>query len=149
MSRTSSKKGRGLLVDEGKDAVVHLVLALYRPSEALFHRVECPQVGIVALRGDDSIGTEQRSQTIGQFVGTAHMSAQHRDDVQAHAIDAYHSGVGMLVVHVGRYGSYTDAHCSDEDEGIIITPMSTYVSALNDFSLGFFLNQSGGLLTCL
>ena len=69
------EQGCWLAIDEGKDAVVHIVdVAGYGPVESLFEGVECPQSGIVALGGDDGIGTNQRSHFMSKFVGATHMS---------------------------------------------------------------------------
>ncbi len=66
---------RRLTVDKSKDAVVHVIdIAGYRPVESLFERVECPKSGIVALGGDDGVGSQYTGYSVCQVIGTADMA---------------------------------------------------------------------------
>ena len=66
---------RGLTIDKSKDAVVHVLhLTRYWPVETLLERVQCPKTCIVALGGDDRVGTENGSYLMGEVVGSSHMT---------------------------------------------------------------------------
>ena len=67
---------------------------------------------------------------MGKAVGTSHVAGEDGDDVGSGAVDTQHGGVGVLVLHEGCYGTDTDAHGTDEDEGAKVVP------AFGDFATG-------------
>ena len=86
---------------------------------------------------------------MGEFVGSADMSAEYGNGIQSETVDADHRRVLMFVLDIWGDGSYADAHGSDEDEGIVLVPLSAYLCALNDLSLQFALEQQGVFLALL
>ena len=55
--------------------------------------------------------------------------------MQSYAIYANHSRVGMFIFDIGTNGAYTDAHRTDEDEGIVVVPLFAYFSAGNNLCM--------------
>ena len=86
-------------------------------------------MGIVALRGDDALGSQDGGHLSGEVIGASDMSGEHRDGMLSAAVYADHGGVGMLVFHEGGNGAHADAHGTDEDEGVVVFPFLVYVAA--------------------
>ena len=136
------EQGGRLSAHESKDAVVHVLhIACYGPVETILESVQRPKTSIVALSRDDRIGSDDGSHLSGQVVSAADVSAQHRDDVQPHAVDAKHSRVFVLVLDERRNRSDADAHCSDEDKGVEPLPLAANLRALNHGGMKFPLER--------
>ena len=140
---------RRLPVDEGKDAFVHIIVARNGPSEAFLQRVERPQAGIVALGSDHLAAARHRCNLPSQVVGASHVSAEHGNDIQSQRVDAHYSRVFVLVFDQRGYRPHTDAHRSDKDKSIILSPHLAYVCASDGFSAQFSLEHSGCLIASL
>ena len=135
------QQGCRLAIDEGIDAFVHVVVAGNGPVEPLGKRVERPESGIVALGGDDLPGACQSSHLTGEVVGTADMSAEDGDDVEAEAVDADDGGILVLVVDVRSDGPDADAHGPDENKGVELLPLSAHFRALDYFGFQLALER--------
>ena len=130
------QQGGRLTVDKGEDTIVHVILiAGDRPVETLLERVESPQTGIVTLGGNHLTTTEIRCDVTRQLVGTTDMSAQHRHNVHSQTIDTHHSRVFVLILHTRGYCADTNAHRTNEYEGIEILPTLTHEGAVDNFAL--------------
>ena len=140
------EQGGGLPIDEGKDTVIHVVVAGNGPMESLSKGIERPESGIVALGGDDLAGANQRSHLTSQVVGTSDVSGEHRDGVQPQTINTHHSGVFVFVLDVWCNGANADAHGSNEHEAIELVPLLTNVIANNNFGAKFALKDLRNIL---
>ena len=143
------QQGSRLTIDEGIDALVHVVVTGNGPIESLSKRVECPQSGIVALGGDHLASTNQTSHFASQIISTANMPRKHRDGVQPQTINTHHSGVFVLVVDVGGDGTHTDAHRSDEHKTIELLPLFANIGTLYHLGTKFTLKRQGNILARL
>lgn len=93
---------RGLTIDKSKDAVVHVLhLTRYWPVETLLERVQCPKTCIVALGGDDRIGTKDGGYLTSEFVCPSHVTGKHSDDMLTEAVHTHHRWIFVLVLHKG------------------------------------------------
>ena len=129
---------RRLAVHESDNAFIHVIGVAYEaPSVAFGQRVQRPQPCVVALRGDDLMSVKQVCDLVRQGVGAAHMTAQHCHHIVAHAVDAHHRRVGVLVLDIGSNGADTNAHGADEHEGIIVLPTLANIAALKDCCIVF------------
>ena len=90
------QQGCRLLIDKSGDGCV-AVSRLPSPIELARQGVESPQLGVVALRGDDRLRTEIMCQVTCQLVGSSDMAGEYGDHEAAGAVDADHSRVGMFV----------------------------------------------------
>ena len=148
------QQGCWLAMDEGKDTLIHVIVAGDGPVEALSQRVERPKPCIVALCGNDLAGTNHRSHVTRQIVGTTDVSAQHGDDIQSHAVHTHHSRVFVLVFDIRSNGANADAHSPYEHKRIEILPALADIRTTDDLALifpGKYLTQqqSGYMLALL
>ena len=139
------QQGCRLPIDESKDTLIHVVVAGDSPVEAFCKSVECPEASIVALRGDDLAPSDDSSHLAGQVVRPAHMTAEHRNDVLPKAVDAHHRRVFVLVLHERCNCPHTDAHRPDEDESIVVLPLTFHFRALDGLCAQLSLQGHGNL----
>ena len=77
------------------------------------------------------------------------MSREYGDGIQTHAVDTDHSWVFVFVFDIWCNGSDADAHGSDENKGIELLPLLSYLRTLDDLGFEFTLEGAGNLLPCL
>ena len=65
------------------------------------------------------------------------------------AVHTHHRRIFVLVLHKGGDGSHADAHGSNEDEGIEMIPLGTYLSALDGLGVQLTLQNRGDVTACL
>ena len=87
------------------------------------------------MGGNHLASTQNGGDVARQIVGTPDVTAEHGDSVQAGAVDTYHGRVGVFVVDIGCYGTHTDAHGSNEDEGIEVIPALADILSADVFPL--------------
>ena len=74
------------------------------------------------------MSTYNRCDITGKVIGASHMSAQHGNDIKAHAVHTYHSRIFVLVFDIWGDSTNTDTHRSDEDKGIEVFPTLADIS---------------------
>ena len=70
------------------------------------------------MSGNDFVSIQNTADGSCQFVGTAHMSAEYRNDVLSKRVDTDNSRILVLVLDKRGYCPDADAHCTNEDKGI-------------------------------
>ena len=114
-------------IHKSKDALIHIVITRHRPVKPCFKRVECPKAGIVTLGGYHLTGTYRRCDVPCQVVGTADVSAQHRDDMHAKGVDTDHGRVFVLVINKRGYRPDANAQRTNEHKRIEVVPSLAYI----------------------
>ena len=144
------KQSCWLTIDESKDALVHVLdITCHRPIETLLKRVECPQPSIVALSGDDRMGTNEGSHHTSQVIGSSHMTTEHGDDVLSKTVHTHHSRIRVLILNIWRNRSHTNAHSPDEDESIKLLPFIAHFRPPDGLGSKLVAQRYGNILSCL
>ena len=124
-------KCRWLSVNESGYDLVHLqpLHLVHIPTESTCYGVQCPQTGIVALSGYDSLASSYHGYPSRQFVCSAHMTGKNGDYILSCAVHAYDGRIRVLVVDQVFYLTNADAESPDIYYGIDVGNVAQF--ALN------------------
>ena len=111
--------------------------------------INSPQASVVTLSSNYLMPANDGCDVSCKMISATDVSTEHRDDVLSKTVDADDGGVGVLVLDEGGNGTDADAHRSDEDESIMLSPFLADVCTLDFLGFQLLFQYGGNLVSSL